>query len=115
MRTWAFFRSNGLSHPSFEKAEPPSSGTWKDFMPYTNVIWIYYLFNYTINKYEGVLPLGDFLKETREVREMLDPDRRCFNTGFTCASEILNYCVRQGWIDEEDLIDSDTSSVRDTN
>jgi len=82
-------------------------------MPYTNVIWISYIFNYTIKKYEGVLPLADFLKETRELREKLDPDRRCFNGGFTCASEILDYCVKQGWIDEEDLIDSDTSGVLD--
>lgn len=57
------------------------------------------------------MPLVDFLKETREVREKLDPDRRCFSGGFTCASEILGYCVRQGWIDAEDLIDTDTSSV----
>jgi len=110
MRTWAFFRSHGLSHPSFDKVTSSSSGTWKGFMPYTNVIWVYYLFNYTTNKYEGVLPLGDFLKETKELRGKLDPDRRCSNGGFTCASEILDYCVRQGWIDEEDLIDSDVSS-----
>jgi hypothetical protein len=82
-------------------------------MPYTNVIWIYYLFNYTVKKYEGILPLADFLKETREVREKLDPERRCFNGGFTCASEVLDYCVRQGWIDEEDLIDTDISSALD--
>lgn len=80
-------------------------------MPYTNVIWIYYLFNYTINKYEGVMPLADFLKETKELREKLDPDRRCFNGGFTCSSEILDYCARQGWIDEDDLLDSDASSL----
>lgn len=79
-------------------------------MPYTNVIWIWYLFDYTIKKYEGVLPLTEFLKETGELREKLDPDRRIFNGGFGCASEILDYCVRQGWVYEEDLMDSDLGS-----
>lgn len=111
MRTWAFFRSHSLSHPSFDIAKLSSQSTWNDFIPYTNVIWIYYLFNYTINKYEGVLPLTDFLRETKELREKLDPDGRCLNGGFTCASEMLNYCVKQGWINGEDLIDSDVSSM----
>jgi hypothetical protein len=51
------------------------------------------------------------LRETKELREKLDPDGRCLNGGFTCASEMLNYCVKQGWINGEDLIDSDVSSM----
>ena len=113
MRTWTFYQSHGISHRSFARDSPPL-GTWKDFMPYTNAIWIYYLFDYIIKKYEGsATPLNNFLKETKELRENLDPDRRISDGGFRSAAEILDYCVKQGWIDEVDMIDLETSRVLD--
>lgn len=111
MRIWALFRSHGLTHASFDKPATHLRSPWADFTPYTNVIWISYLFNYTINKYTGVTSLAGFLKETKDLRDRLHPDRSAPNGGFTRASDILAYCVTQGWIHAEDLVDANSSSV----
>lgn len=106
MRTWAFFRSHSTTHPLFDSADTPAHGSWEDYMPYTNVIWLYYLLTTIIKLYKGTdsEALEKFMEETEDLRARIAPDRRLFDGGFESAGEVLSFCVDEGWINENDLI-----------
>ncbi len=83
-------------------------------MPYTNVIWLYYVLKYVAGKYKGPqTPFKKFLTDTDELWKRLNPDKSHSDGAFSSAMEVLEYCVRQGWIEEKELVEMDASYVSD--
>lgn len=99
-------------------------------MPYSNVLWLYFLMEYLT----GVAPKGgrgrkgrkDWERETEELRWLLHPDWKPSETdtpnldedgneieelGLGCAGDVLQYAFDVGWVHEEDLGDLDTSRL----
>lgn len=102
MRNWVFFRTHGTKHALFDNEEAPQHGSWEMFEPYTNVIWLFYILDYTIKHFKGhSKEKRVFMKETEELRALLQPDRRAYDGGFGDALGVYDYCVEQGWIPEE--------------
>lgn len=102
MRNWVYFRTYGTTHPLFDSEEAPQHGSWEMFEPYTNVIWLWYILDYTIQHFGGSSKdRKRFLKETEELRELLHPDKRSYDGGFSDALGVYDYCLDQGWILEE--------------
>ena len=113
MRAWVAFKTHGTTHRLWNKrAIRPDQ--WKIFHPYTNVIWIWYLLNHMIQFYDGEELIDDFVNETYELRIKLNPDRTFSEGAFRRSGEVLDFCVRQGWISEDDLSDLGVSSFEDT-
>lgn len=108
MKNWVFFRQQGLTHPLLDDVDTSwdKELSWKDFHPFTNVIWIYYELNFLLKEFKGSKEDKEkFKEETKELRERIDPDRRAFEGGFKSAEEIRSYCVQKGWIQEADTND----------
>jgi serine/threonine-protein kinase haspin len=86
-----------------------SGKEWKEYKPYTNVLWVRYVVSYVIWKLENRLGLGQdgkgFMSGIRPLVERLDPNRagRPERGGFGSAVEVLRFCVERGWITREDL------------
>lgn len=104
---------------------------WKDFTPYTNVLWIRYILAYLNNNYKYTkFPRSvskqksdpvfiQFSEQTRELSKRLNPKTKIENGAFTVrllrpkhetklivsqsAQEVLSYVVEQKWVSEEQL------------
>lgn len=97
MRNWIFFRTHGIHHPLFDSVNPPQCGSWADFEPYTNVIWLWYILTHVLEKYKGK-GKREFLKETEELRAFLHPDVRVYDGGFGDVGAVYEYCMEKGWL-----------------
>ena len=81
--------------------------TWQEFIPYTNVLWIWYLLNWledgAIYKYDR--EKDDVEKQETKSAESIEFRRR-LNTRtkkepFESATEVLNFALQSGWVTEE--------------
>ncbi|TEY75125.1 hypothetical protein BOTCAL_0065g00270 [Botryotinia calthae] len=138
-RMRAYLFSGGLSNTN---ANTPSKAirdaikqkkhSWEEYMPYSNVLWLYFLMEYLTE----VAPKGGrgkqgrqaWVRETEELRWLLDPewvpgngasddkgsegeDEEEEELGLGCAGDVLQYAFDMGWVCEEDLGGSDTSRL----
>jgi hypothetical protein len=113
MRAWVVFKTHGTTHKLWDKKKVYPE-QWKIFHPYTNVIWIWYILNHIIQFYDGDGAIDDFMSETYDLRMKLNPDTAFRDGGFSRSGHVLDFCVRQGWINEDDLSDLGVSSFEDT-
>ncbi|KAM0198797.1 hypothetical protein ACHAPA_000979 [Fusarium lateritium] len=78
--------------------------SWDAYAPYTNVLWLAYLYEYITTHYKGEKKeLTRFKKETRELWKYLDPDAGEEVPCFGCAADVVCFAVEAGWIRQEQL------------
>ncbi|KAJ8071892.1 hypothetical protein OCU04_002199 [Sclerotinia nivalis] len=134
-RMRAYLFSEGLSNTNantpnkaIRDAIKKKTHSWEEYMPYTNVLWLYFLMEYLTE----VAPKGGrgkqgkqaWIRETEELRWLLHPDWVPGNgqdtspteeqeeeMGLGCAGDVLQYAFDMGWIQEEDLGGLDTSRL----
>ncbi|KAI9742573.1 MAG: hypothetical protein M1818_003713 [Claussenomyces sp. TS43310] len=106
MRNWALFGTRRIANPSLDGSDHPQQqrGSWEDFMPYTNVIWLWFLLDYVMKHYKGPKKdMAAFRKQTSQLRKRLHPDTKMSHGSFRGAYEVLEYALQQKWIDAVDL------------
>ena len=91
-----------------EESRSLSNGhTWREFRPYSNVLWIKFLLGYVKKNFKNsggnLRELAHFEVETSEMKRRLDPRTLVKNGAFSSAGEIYQYVVEQGWITAEQL------------
>ncbi|SPJ80320.1 uncharacterized protein FTOL_08712 [Fusarium torulosum] len=78
--------------------------SWDAYAPYTNVLWLAYLYEYITSHYKGEKKeLARFKKETQELWKYLDPDAGEEVPCFGCAADVVCFAVEAGWIRQEQL------------
>ncbi|KAM0347171.1 hypothetical protein ACHAPU_005112 [Fusarium lateritium] len=78
--------------------------SWDAFAPYTNVLWLAYLYEYMTSHYKGdKKELARFKRETREMWKYLDPDAGEEVPCFGCAADVVCFAVEAGWIRQDQL------------
>ena len=79
--------------------------SWKEYTPYSNVLWIRYLYFYLqrdFKKHGGdKAVLKEFQEQTKVLRTRMDT--RTKDGAFMSAQEVLIHVVEQGWVSEEQL------------
>ncbi|KAH8197025.1 hypothetical protein TruAng_008812 [Truncatella angustata] len=81
--------------------------SWAQHEPYTNVLWLAYLYEYIVFNFQGSRKeLNAFKRVTRDFWTHLDPAADDNIPGFASASDIVMFAVESGWIDEEQLMGS---------
>lgn len=74
-------------------------------MPYTNVLWLAYLYQYMIKAFQGdKKDLAAFKKVTKELWKYLDPDAKAGTPAFGTSAAVVRFAVEAGWIDESQLM-----------
>lgn len=143
-RMRAYLFSGGTSNTNANTPSKPireaiknKSHSWAEYMPYTNVLWLYFLIEYLTD----VAPKGGrgrgkqgkqtWVKETAALRWLLHPDwapgdaengqgnqdpdnqqtQEDEELGLGCAGDVLQYAFDMGWIREEDLDAVDSSRL----
>ncbi|GAW19282.1 hypothetical protein ANO14919_087680 [Xylariales sp. No.14919] len=79
--------------------------TWAVHEPYTNVLWLAYLYEWMVEHYHGPRKeVNSFKRATKEFWSYLDPEAGENMPGFESASDILRYAVEIGWLEEDQLM-----------
>ncbi|KAJ3565276.1 hypothetical protein NPX13_g7564 [Xylaria arbuscula] len=103
-------RGDRVSLPPEDHNEPYATGIdgpldWAIYEPYTNVLWLAYLYEWMTEHFRGPKKeLNSFKRATKEFWSYLDPEADEDMPGFESASDILCYAVEIGWLDEDQLI-----------
>jgi len=84
--------------------------SWDTYAPYTNVLWLAYLYNYLVESYAGPKKdIAEFKEETRELWTHLNPEADADVPCFECAADIVHFAVESGWVKGEQLMDASAS------
>ncbi|KAG5979220.1 hypothetical protein E4U55_005406 [Claviceps digitariae] len=85
---------------------------WEAYVPYTNVLWLAYLYEYLLDHFEGdAEDLARFETCTADMWTYLNPDADDSIPCFGSAGDIVCFAVESGWLREEQLIGSSSSMV----
>lgn len=78
--------------------------TWSLHEPYTNVLWLAYIYDYVVSNFRGPKKeLDAFKKITKDFWMYLNPEADDSVPGFASASDIVAFAVESGWIDTDRL------------
>jgi serine/threonine-protein kinase haspin len=108
-------RADRTCLPPEEHTEPYAKGidgplSWQAYAPYTNVLWLAYLYDYLVTHFAGESKqLTQFKKQTREMWKYLDPDAGADVPCFGSAAEVVCFAVEAGWVREEQLTGAEAS------
>ncbi|KAI1640908.1 hypothetical protein F4809DRAFT_289048 [Biscogniauxia mediterranea] len=93
------------SHKRAYQAGVDGPISWAQHEPYTNVLWLAYLYEWMTGNFRGPRKeLNAFRRLTREFWTYLNPEADASLPGFDSASDIVRYAVESGWIDEAQLM-----------
>ncbi|KAI1102652.1 hypothetical protein F4804DRAFT_312334 [Jackrogersella minutella] len=79
--------------------------TWARHEPYTNVLWLAYLYEWMVGHFRGTKKeLNAFKRLTKELWLYLNPDADDSVPSFGSASDVVRFAVEAGWIEEDQLM-----------
>ncbi|KAI5465696.1 hypothetical protein BGZ63DRAFT_501062 [Mariannaea sp. PMI_226] len=79
--------------------------SWSAFAPYTNVLWLAYLYEYLLNHFTGDKKvLTQFKKETKEMWKYLSPDAKESVPCFGSAADVVCFAIESGWMTQGQLL-----------
>ncbi|KKA30918.1 hypothetical protein TD95_002617 [Thielaviopsis punctulata] len=85
---------------------------WDDYAPYTNVLWLAYIYKYMTAHFAGDQgQLASFTQATDEMWQYLDPDAEQGAPCFGSAEDIVRFAVEAGWILPDQLLGTDGSTL----
>ncbi|ORY69556.1 uncharacterized protein BCR38DRAFT_405264 [Pseudomassariella vexata] len=78
--------------------------TWAQHEPYTNVLWLAYIYGYLVDNFRGPKKeLNAFKRVTKSFWTHLNPEADECIPGFASASDIVRFAIESEWIDEDQL------------
>ncbi|KAK0621261.1 hypothetical protein B0T17DRAFT_494555 [Bombardia bombarda] len=87
--------------------------SWTPHYPYTNVLWLAYIYRYIIEHFTGdKAELLAFRKMTREMARHLDPEAPRRWLSFGSAVDVVRFVVEAGWVTEAQLMEDDDERGR---
>ena len=79
--------------------------SWAGYYPYTNVLWLAYIFQYLVQNFRGEKKeLAEFKRTTKDFLLHLDPEAPRSVLSFPSAAEVVRYAAEAGWITELQLM-----------
>ncbi|KAK3692511.1 hypothetical protein B0T22DRAFT_15664 [Podospora appendiculata] len=79
--------------------------SWTGHHPYTNVLWLSYIYQYLILHFKGDRKtLARFRRATKELVCHLDPEAPRQILSFPSAADVVRYAAEAGWITEDQLM-----------
>lgn len=86
--------------------------SWEVFAPYTNVLWLAYIYSYLIDSFKGERKeLQNFKKETSELWKYLNPNAEEDVPCFGSAIDLVGFAVESGWVTPGQLAGSSNSML----
>lgn len=83
---------------------------WEAYAPYTNVLWLAYLYEYLVSNFRGdAKDLARFEACTADMWVYLNPEADDDVPCFGSAGDVVCFAVEAGWLCENQLVGSGTS------
>ncbi|KAG6065785.1 hypothetical protein E4U32_006967 [Claviceps aff. humidiphila group G2b] len=83
---------------------------WEAYAPYTNVLWLAYLYEYLVSNFRGdAKDLARFEACTADMWVYLNPEAEDDVPCFGSAGDVVCFAVEAGWLCENQLVGSGTS------
>ncbi|KAF4581914.1 Serine/threonine-protein kinase haspin-like protein hrk1 [Ophiocordyceps camponoti-floridani] len=99
---------DGHKTPYAKGVDGPLS--WDVYAPYTNVLWLAYLYRYLADSFRGnKRDLTRFKRETKEMWRHLNPDAADEVLCFGSAADVVGFAVEAGWIRQDQLVGTGAS------
>lgn len=84
--------------------------SWEVFAPYTNVLWLAYIYSYLVANFKGEpKELNRFKKQTAELWKYLNPDAAEDVPCFGSAVDVVGFVVEGGFVSPDQLAGSSSS------
>lgn len=100
-------KAHTTSHQKNYEGKPIS---WEGHHPYTNVLWLAYIYRYLVDNYQGdKKELARFKRATTELVSHLDPGAPRHILSFSSAVDVVKFAVEADWITPEQLLGEDSS------
>ena len=78
--------------------------SWEAYAPYTNVLWLAYLYEYLVSHFQGDrADVARFEAVTADMWAYLNPEAHEAVPCFGSAGDIVCFAVEAGWLNEEQL------------
>jgi serine/threonine-protein kinase haspin len=98
-----------------EESRAKNNGhTWAEYTPYSNVLWLKYIFGWLREQYlKRIAPENqtDLFYNISGVRELTSRFDLRSKQGFDSATEVLLFAVEQGWITNEQIEENGLDST----
>ncbi|CAK7230570.1 hypothetical protein SCUCBS95973_007620 [Sporothrix curviconia] len=92
-------------HKPYDDGPDGQPISWKDYNPYTNVLWLAYLYGYLVRNFSGEKQaLVGFRRATRELWMHMSPDAPPSVLSFPSATDVVGFAVEAGWLTEAQLV-----------
>lgn len=97
--------------------------SWAAFAPYTNVLWLAYIYEYLLDRFlacsgsgsssaaEGKRELARFKRETKELWAHLNPGAKAGTPTFGSAGDVVRFAVEAGWVLESHVVGEGSTIV----
>lgn len=83
---------------------PDGPVSWREYNPYSNVLWLAYLYEYLTGNFQGEKKeLARFRRTTAEFWSHLSPDAPPEVLSFPSATQVIAYAVEADWLSEAQL------------
>lgn len=88
----------------YDKGPDDEPISWKTYSPYTNVLWLAYLYGYLVRSFAGSkADLLEFRRTTRELWAHMNPDAPPAVLSFPSATDVVRFAVEAGWLTQAQL------------
>lgn len=102
------------SHTKPYEFGPDGPISWSGYYPYTNILWLAYIYQHLVANYQGEKKeLAQFKRSTKEFWAHLNPEAPRGVLSFPSAGDAVRYAVEAGWITEVQLM-GDASRIDNT-
>ncbi|TLS23326.1 uncharacterized protein PpBr36_06030 [Pyricularia pennisetigena] len=107
MRSYMIKGDRAYLPPRFHnKPYDGGSISWSEHHPFTNVLWLAYIYEYMAKHFCGdKRDLAAFKKTTRELWAHLNPDAPPDVQSFSSAADVVRFVVEAGWVTEAQVTD----------
>lgn len=87
---------------------PPEPISWAVSAPYTNVLWLAYIYEYIVDHFAGEKQHATrWRRDTAELWRHLDPGAKAGTPVFACAGDVVRFAVEAGWMTPEQITGGD--------
>ncbi|KAK4989337.1 hypothetical protein LTR50_003330 [Elasticomyces elasticus] len=122
----AMYLDEPLANFEARRVEAKQSGrTWRGYHPQTNLVWLHFLLHKLVEQLEwpGSIRSSGEVRDQNSVRAaeletallriqcLLDPETFS-SSGMTCAGDLVNLALEEGWLDEVDVMGAQPTTKR---
>ena len=89
--------------------------SWMGYYPYTNVLWLAYIYQHLVKNFQGdKREVNEFKRTTKEFWSHLNPEAPRSVLSFPRAGDVVRYVAECGWITEEQLLGEESRQEEDS-